>query len=71
MVSAPHRADAAGRAFPAAFDGAEFEGKAGHLGHVYGVVEGDNAAMAEHQPFSGKAFVVHGQVQHVSAGIGP
>src|SRR5579863_4992319 len=41
------RADPAGRALAARFEGAEFQGEARLLRHVDGIVEDDHAAMAD------------------------
>ena len=47
-LHAARRADAAGRALAAGLDCAEFHGVAGHARHVDGVVEGHQAAVADH-----------------------
>ncbi len=54
-LDAAHRADAAGRALAAAFDRAELHGEAGLLQHVGGVVEDDDAAMADQPVLAAKA----------------
>ena len=64
MVSTPaRRADAAGRALAAGFNGAEFHGEAGLLGHVDGVVKHHDAAVADHGAIGGEGFIVHRQVK--------
>jgi hypothetical protein len=54
-LDAARRADAAGRALAAAFDGAEFHGEARLLRHVDGVVEHHDAAMADQAVMAAKA----------------
>ena len=53
-LDAARRADAAGRAFAAGFDGAEFHREARLLGHVDGIVEHHEAAMADHRLLAAK-----------------
>jgi hypothetical protein len=55
---AARRADAAGRAFGAGFDGAEFHRVACLPGQIHRVVEGDDAAVAEPGADGGEGFVV-------------
>ncbi len=64
IVSTPRvDAEAAGRAFAAALDGAELHGEARHLGHVDRVVEDDNAAMADEPVLRRESLVVEGRVE--------
>src|SRR6185437_5622056 len=42
-----YRADAAGRALPTGFDGAEFHCEPGLMGHIDGIVEHHDAAVAQ------------------------
>ena len=58
QLDAARRADAAGRALAAGFDGAELHGEAGLLGHVHGVVEHHDAAMADQPVGGGEGLVV-------------
>ena len=66
-LDAAHRADAAGRALATGFDGAEFHGVARHAGHVDGVVEGHDAAVAHHGRDGGIGFVVE---RHIPLRLG-
>lgn len=59
MTSTPRvETDAAGRAFGAGFDGAEFHRVACLPGQIHRVVEGDDAAVAEPGADGGEGFVV-------------
>jgi hypothetical protein len=55
-----HRADPARRALAAALDAAELEGEAGHRGHVDGVVEHHDAAVADQAVGGGEGLDVVG-----------
>ena len=62
-LDASGRADATGGTFAATFEGAEFHGEAGLLRQVYGVIENDDATVAEHALAGGEGFVVEGRVE--------
>src|SRR6202453_1645353 len=61
-LHAPRRTDPAGRAFAAAFLGAELHGKARLSGHVDAVVEDDDAAMAQHPAASRHRLIVERRI---------
>jgi hypothetical protein len=66
------RADAAGRAFSAGFNGAEFHCITRLLRHVHGIVESDDTAVAESGPDRGKCLVVeHAYRTAIQAGKRP
>ena len=69
-LDAARRADAAGRALAAAFDGAEFHGEARLLQHVGGVVEHHDAGMADQPVLGGEGFVVERRVEQRAREIG-
>ena len=69
-LDAAHRADPAGRALAAGFDGAELEGEAGLRRHVDGVVEHDDAAMADQPVGGGEGLVVERRVEQRGREIG-
>ena len=56
---AAHRADAAGRAFPARFDDAELHCEARLLCHVDSIVEHNRAAVAYHGVLFDERLIVH------------
>ena len=70
QLYAPRRADAAGRALAAGLDGAELHGETGLLGHVDGVVEHHDAAMADQPVGCGKRLVVERRVEQLAWEIG-
>ena len=57
------RPDPAWRALAAGFNGAELHGEACLFGHVDRVIEGDDAAVAEHRANRGEGFVVDWRVE--------
>src|SRR5579872_748660 len=65
------RADPAGRALAAGFDGAELEGKARLPGHIDAVVEHHDAAMADQPVARGEGLVVERRVEQRAREIGP
>ena len=69
-LDAARRADAAGRALAAGFDGAELHGEARLLGHVDGVVEHHDAAMADQAVARGEGLVVERRVEQRAREIG-
>ena len=69
-LDAAGRADPARRALAAAFDGAEFHGEARLLRHVDGVVEHDDAAMADQAVARGEGLVVERRVEQRAREIG-
>ena len=69
-LDAAGRADPAGRAFAAGFDGAEFHRKARLLGHVDGIVEHHDAAMADQAVARGEGLIVERRVEQRARKIG-
>ena len=69
-LDAAGRADPAGRALAAGFDGAELHRKARLLGHVDGVVEHDDAAMADQAVARGKRLIVERRIEQRAREIG-
>ena len=69
-LDAADRADAAGRALAARLLGAELHGEAGHAGHVDGVVEDHDAAVADHRADRGERLVVDGDVEAAHRQVG-
>src|SRR6185437_16320720 len=67
----PRRADAAGSAFAAGFDGAELHGIARHPRHVHGVVECDYAAVAEQRAYGAERLVVHERIELRGRNVSP
>ncbi len=67
-LDASGRADAAGRALAAAFDGAELHGETRLLQHVGGVVEHDDAGMADQPVLGGEGLVVEAACRTARAG---
>src|SRR6478609_2589623 len=57
------RADAARRTFAARLDGAELHGEPGLFGHVDGIVEHHDAAMADQAVARGEGLVVERRVE--------
>src|SRR5262245_44153954 len=64
------RADAAGRALAAGFERAELECEAGLLGHVDGVIEDDDTAMADEAIALGEGFIVERRIEQRAREIG-
>ena len=62
-LDAAHGADAARRALAARLDGAELHGEPRLLAHVDGVVEHDEAAVAEHRADRGELLVVERRIE--------
>ncbi len=60
---AARRTDAAGRALAAGLDRTEFHRVARHAGHVDGVVEGDDAAVAHERTDRSEGFVIERRVE--------
>src|SRR5580704_8656068 len=69
-LGAARRADTAGRAFAAAFLGAELEGETRLARHVDAIVEDDDPAVAQHAPGRGHSFVVERRVEQAFRKIG-
>ena len=69
-LDAAHGADAAGGALAAAFRRAELEGEARLFGHLHGVVEHHDAAVADHPASRREGFEVKGRVEQGSREIG-
>src|SRR6185369_4671727 len=55
--------NAAGRAFAAALDGAEFHGKAGLPREIDGIVEHHDPAMPDQSLFRGERFVIERRIE--------
>jgi hypothetical protein len=70
-LDAAGRADAAWRALAARLDRAELHREAGLLRHVDGVVEHDDAAMADQPVARGKRLVVERRVEQCPREVGP
>ncbi len=64
------RADPAGRALAARFDGAEFHGETGLFGHVHAVVEHHDAAMADQAVGRGEGLIVERRLEQIAREIG-
>src|SRR5271154_5364975 len=64
------RTDPAGRAFAAAFPGAELEGETSLARHVDAVVEDDDAAMTHHTACGGHRLVVERRIEERFGKIG-
>ncbi len=64
------RADAAGRALAAGFDGAEFHGETGLLQHVGGIVKDGDAGMADQAVLGGEGLVVERRIEQCAREIG-
>src|SRR5262245_38005832 len=64
------RPNPAWRALAAGFDGAKLHGEAGLLGHVHGVVEHHDAAMADQPVAGGERLIVEQRVEQVPREIG-
>ena len=62
-LHAAHRADAAGRALAAGFLGAELHGKSRLLREIDGVVEHDDAAVADQSVAGGERLVIEWRVE--------
>eukprot|EP00043_Microstomoeca_roanoka_P029775 m.23134 g.23134 ORF g.23134 m.23134 type:complete len:587 (+) comp9442_c0_seq1:1952-3712(+) len=58
-----HRADPAGRAFAAAFDGAEFHREPGHFQHVGAVIGDGQTGMADQAVLGREVFIGEGRVE--------
>src|SRR5690606_37780817 len=62
-LDAAHRADPARRALTARLHRAELHREARLLAHVDGIVEDDDAAVADHRPERGERLVVEGRIE--------
>ncbi len=60
---AARRSDTARRAFAAGFDRAKFHAIACHFGHVDGVVEHDDAAVADDGPNRREGFIIERRIE--------